>query len=126
MELPYYHERWQFTGKKRCIRTESCGEYMIGKFRLNVSDFVKKVYLDYFGFPLSTNATSWIPSLQRNRCVTSRTLRPLVSPYWSALSLARSAQAERDNESCFFMRAAGVHRFTRRYHIKKALVKCIT
>ncbi|GBP15724.1 hypothetical protein EVAR_93913_1 [Eumeta japonica] len=29
----------------------------------------------------------------------------------SALSLARSAQAERGNESCFFMRAAGVHRF---------------
>ncbi|GBP10382.1 hypothetical protein EVAR_69673_1 [Eumeta japonica] len=27
-----------------------------------------------------------------------------------ALSLARSAQAERDNESCFFVRAAGVHR----------------
>ncbi|GBP37741.1 hypothetical protein EVAR_29942_1 [Eumeta japonica] len=35
-----------------------------------------------------------------------------------ALSLARSAQAERDNESCFFMRAAGVHRFIRRYHVK--------
>ncbi|GBP41523.1 hypothetical protein EVAR_20328_1 [Eumeta japonica] len=29
----------------------------------------------------------------------------------SALSLARSAQAERDNESYFFVRAAGVHRF---------------
>ncbi|GBP11276.1 hypothetical protein EVAR_92818_1 [Eumeta japonica] len=28
----------------------------------------------------------------------------------SALSLARSAQAERDNESCFFVHAAGVHR----------------
>ncbi|GBP24801.1 hypothetical protein EVAR_14134_1 [Eumeta japonica] len=36
----------------------------------------------------------------------------------SALSLARSAQAERDNESCFFVRAAGVHRFIRRYHVK--------
>ncbi|GBP45184.1 hypothetical protein EVAR_25889_1 [Eumeta japonica] len=32
----------------------------------------------------------------------------------SVLSLARSAQAERDNESCFFVRAAGVHRFIRR------------
>ncbi|GBP19199.1 hypothetical protein EVAR_11521_1 [Eumeta japonica] len=32
-----------------------------------------------------------------------------------ALSLARSAQAERDNESCFFVRAAGVHRFISRY-----------
>ncbi|GBP67879.1 hypothetical protein EVAR_38347_1 [Eumeta japonica] len=31
-----------------------------------------------------------------------------------ALSLARSAQAERDNESYFFVRAAGVHRFKRR------------
>ncbi|GBP69219.1 hypothetical protein EVAR_96733_1 [Eumeta japonica] len=27
----------------------------------------------------------------------------------SALSLARSAQAERDNESCLFVRAAGLH-----------------
>ncbi|GBP35006.1 hypothetical protein EVAR_28471_1 [Eumeta japonica] len=36
----------------------------------------------------------------------------------SALSLACSAQAERDNESCFFVRAAGVQRFIRRYHIK--------
>ncbi|GBP22794.1 hypothetical protein EVAR_13585_1 [Eumeta japonica] len=27
----------------------------------------------------------------------------------SALSFARSGQAERDNESCFFVRAAGVH-----------------
>ncbi|GBP57441.1 hypothetical protein EVAR_41335_1 [Eumeta japonica] len=31
--------------------------------------------------------------------------------YCSALSLARTAQAERDNESCFFVRAVGVHRF---------------
>ncbi|GBP78426.1 hypothetical protein EVAR_63377_1 [Eumeta japonica] len=36
----------------------------------------------------------------------------------SALSLARSDQAERDNESCFFVHAAGVHRFIRRYHVK--------
>ncbi|GBP00306.1 hypothetical protein EVAR_899_1 [Eumeta japonica] len=35
----------------------------------------------------------------------------------SALSLAHSAQSERDNESCFFVRAAGVHRFIRRYHV---------
>ncbi|GBP75381.1 hypothetical protein EVAR_34748_1 [Eumeta japonica] len=40
----------------------------------------------------------------------------------SALSLARSAQAERDNESCFFVRAAGVHRFIRRYHVKSAFI----
>ncbi|GBP62798.1 hypothetical protein EVAR_50627_1 [Eumeta japonica] len=31
----------------------------------------------------------------------------------STLSLARSAQAERDNESCFFVRAADVHRLIR-------------
>ncbi|GBP52698.1 Mannosyl-oligosaccharide glucosidase GCS1 [Eumeta japonica] len=36
----------------------------------------------------------------------------------SALSFARSAQAERDNESCFFVPAAGVHRLIRRYHVK--------
>ncbi|GBP14283.1 hypothetical protein EVAR_7702_1 [Eumeta japonica] len=41
----------------------------------------------------------------------------------SALSLARSAQAERDNELCFFVRAAGVHRFIRRYHVNK--LKCL-
>ncbi|GBP20104.1 hypothetical protein EVAR_13876_1 [Eumeta japonica] len=35
--------------------------------------------------------------------------RSCLSVARSALSLARSAQAERDNESCFFMRAAGVH-----------------
>ncbi|GBP59128.1 hypothetical protein EVAR_44368_1 [Eumeta japonica] len=40
----------------------------------------------------------------------------------SALSLARSAQAERDNESCFFVRAAGVHPFIRRYHVNKSTV----
>ncbi|GBP62154.1 hypothetical protein EVAR_40604_1 [Eumeta japonica] len=55
-----------------------------------------------------------------DRCVISRTLRPIVPFYRSfcALSLARSAQAERDNESSFFVRAAGVHRFIRRYHVK--------
>ncbi|GBP40512.1 hypothetical protein EVAR_30571_1 [Eumeta japonica] len=36
----------------------------------------------------------------------------------SALSLAHSAPAERDNESRFFVRAAGVHRFLRRYHVE--------
>ncbi|GBP70703.1 hypothetical protein EVAR_56205_1 [Eumeta japonica] len=44
--------------------------------------------------------------------------RSCLSIARSALSLARSAQAERDNESCFFVRAAGVHRFIRRYHVK--------
>ncbi|GBP84734.1 hypothetical protein EVAR_64629_1 [Eumeta japonica] len=57
------------------------------------------------------------------RCLSStRTRRPME---WkreiarSALSLARSAQVERNNESCFFVRAAGVHRFIKRYHVKK-------
>ncbi|GBP51651.1 hypothetical protein EVAR_96247_1 [Eumeta japonica] len=45
--------------------------------------------------------------------------RSCLSIARSALSLARSAQAERDNESCFFVRAAGVDRFIRRYHVKK-------
>ncbi|GBP71100.1 hypothetical protein EVAR_53380_1 [Eumeta japonica] len=40
----------------------------------------------------------------------------------SALSLARSAQAKRDNESCFFVHAAGVHRFIRRYHVKNSKI----
>ncbi|GBP45036.1 hypothetical protein EVAR_23510_1 [Eumeta japonica] len=44
--------------------------------------------------------------------------RPIVPLYCSALSLARSAQAQRDNESCFFVRAAGVHRFIRCYQVK--------
>ncbi|GBP81892.1 hypothetical protein EVAR_87029_1 [Eumeta japonica] len=37
--------------------------------------------------------------------------RSCLSIAHCALSLARSDQAERDNESCFFVRAAGVHRF---------------
>ncbi|GBP55412.1 hypothetical protein EVAR_45735_1 [Eumeta japonica] len=41
--------------------------------------------------------------------------------YCSALSLARSAQVERDNELCFFVRTADVHRFIRRYHAKNYL-----
>ncbi|GBP12161.1 EGF-containing fibulin-like extracellular matrix protein 1 [Eumeta japonica] len=48
--------------------------------------------------------------------------RSYLSIACSTLSLARSAQTERDNESCFFVRAAGVHRFIRRYHVKN---KCI-
>ncbi|GBP40038.1 hypothetical protein EVAR_19166_1 [Eumeta japonica] len=47
-------------------------------------------------------------------------LGPIVPLYCSALSLARSAQAERDNESCLFVRAAGVHQLIRRYHVKSS------
>ncbi|GBP15178.1 hypothetical protein EVAR_11472_1 [Eumeta japonica] len=35
--------------------------------------------------------------------------RSCLSIACSALLLARSAQAERDNESCFFLHAAGIH-----------------
>ncbi|GBP51963.1 hypothetical protein EVAR_80058_1 [Eumeta japonica] len=38
-----------------------------------------------------------------------------------ALSLARSAQAERDNESCFFVHVAGVHRFRKTISRQKCL-----
>ncbi|GBP88285.1 hypothetical protein EVAR_100127_1 [Eumeta japonica] len=58
------------------------------------------------------------------RCLSStRTHRPME---WkreiarSALSLARSTQAERDNESCVFVRAAGIYRFIKRYHVKRS------
>lgn len=37
--------------------------------------------------------------------------RSCLSMACSALSLARSAQAQRDHESCFFVSADGVHRF---------------
>ncbi|GBP18364.1 hypothetical protein EVAR_14757_1 [Eumeta japonica] len=50
--------------------------------------------------------------------------RSSLSVACSALSLARSAQAERDNESCFFVRAADVHRFIRRYHVKITVRLC--
>ena len=56
--------------------------------------------------------------------------RSCLSISCSTLSLARSAQAERDNESCFFVRAADVHRFIRcqnysrlgRIHMNKTYV----
>ncbi|GBP44761.1 Unconventional myosin-Va [Eumeta japonica] len=37
----------------------------------------------------------------------------------SVLSFARSVHTERDNESCFFVHVTGVHRFIRRYYVKK-------
>ncbi|GBP43807.1 hypothetical protein EVAR_82238_1 [Eumeta japonica] len=43
--------------------------------------------------------------------------RSCLSIPCSALLLARSAQEERDNESCFFVQATGVYRFIRRYHV---------
>ncbi|GBP03972.1 hypothetical protein EVAR_74758_1 [Eumeta japonica] len=39
----------------------------------------------------------------RSKCVTSRTLRPIVPLYCSALALARSAQAERDRVMLFLI-----------------------
>ncbi|GBP32616.1 hypothetical protein EVAR_25977_1 [Eumeta japonica] len=65
-------------------------------------------------------------SLRRRLCAAAVSLLLRRIGRWSkteiarsALSLACSTQAERDNESCFFVRAAGVHRFIRRYHVKK-------
>lgn len=45
--------------------------------------------------------------------------RSSLSIAGSALSLARSSQTERDNESCYFVRAFGVNRFIRRYYDNK-------
>ncbi|GBP65687.1 hypothetical protein EVAR_98400_1 [Eumeta japonica] len=45
--------------------------------------------------------------------------RSLVPP-------ALSAQAERDNESCFFVRAAGVHRLIRRYHVNNNMISIVS
>ncbi|GBP50079.1 hypothetical protein EVAR_39658_1 [Eumeta japonica] len=54
---------------------------------------------------------------KRDRCVTSRTLRTPL--YRSFRALARTlGSGERDNESCFFVRAASVQRFIRPYHVK--------
>ncbi|GBP73551.1 hypothetical protein EVAR_99145_1 [Eumeta japonica] len=48
--------------------------------------------------------THWPVEWKRDRCVTSRTLGPVVLLYRLFRALAaRSAQAERDDESCFFV-----------------------
>ena len=52
-----------------------------------------------------------------NESQVERLGRSCLSIACSAPSLERSAQAESDDESYFFVRAAGVHRFTRRYHV---------
>ncbi|GBP77340.1 hypothetical protein EVAR_54712_1 [Eumeta japonica] len=57
------------------------------------------------------------PGKEIDASQTERLGRSCLSVSCSALSLARSAQAERDNESCFFVRASGVHRFIRRQKI---------
>ncbi|GBP96870.1 hypothetical protein EVAR_68396_1 [Eumeta japonica] len=60
----------------------------------------------------------------RDRCVTRRTLRPVV-PLRSALLLAGLTKGERDNESRFFVRAAGIYRFIIRYHVKSLSLKLL-
>lgn len=65
-----------YSSKRTCLNNPDCfcvicGEYMFQKFRLNVPDFVKKAYFDYFGFPLPSNAKPWIPSLLCKSCVKS-------------------------------------------------------
>lgn len=44
---------------------------MFKECRLNVSDFVKQAYMDYFGKPLETNIKPWIPNLVCKSCVES-------------------------------------------------------
>jgi hypothetical protein len=44
---------------------------MFKKCRLNVSQFVKQVYIDCFGKPLELNSKSWIQSLVCKSCVES-------------------------------------------------------
>lgn len=48
-----------------------------------------------------------------------RSGRSYLSITCSADPVVRLAQAARDHESCFFVRAAGVPRFLRRYRVKK-------
>ncbi|GBP39073.1 hypothetical protein EVAR_27431_1 [Eumeta japonica] len=69
---------------------------------------------------LSSTRTHQLMEWKRDRCAPQAEGlgRSCLSIARSALSLARSAQAERDNESCFFVRAAGVHLFIRRHHVK--------
>ncbi|GBP15346.1 hypothetical protein EVAR_80525_1 [Eumeta japonica] len=56
--------------------------------------------------------------INTNASQAERLDRSCLSIAGSALSLTRAAQAERENESCFFVHAAGVHRFIRSYYVK--------
>ncbi|GBP33829.1 hypothetical protein EVAR_25431_1 [Eumeta japonica] len=84
-------------------------------FKLNISYLFRCVRpLSLFHSDASADGVE-----DRSASQAERLGRSYLSIARSALSLARSAQAERDNESRFFVRPACVHRFIRRYHIKK-------
>lgn len=53
---------------------------------------------------------------KRDGCVTRQTFRPIVPFYRSLRAPLLAREAERDSESCFFVRAVGVHRFIRRFY----------
>lgn len=46
-----------------------CGEYTFIKNRKSVSDFIKKIYFDYFGFTMETRDKYWIPNTVCKNCV---------------------------------------------------------
>lgn len=46
-----------------------CGEFMVKKQQLNITDFVKKVYLVYFKLKLGDQDKVWAPHKVCKRCV---------------------------------------------------------
>lgn len=48
------------------------GEYMFQDYLLNVSDFVKLAYMDYFWKPLDINSKPWIRNMMCKSCVSLR------------------------------------------------------
>lgn len=48
-----------------------CGEYTFKNCRLSVSEFIKQVYFDYFGFALDTRDKYWVPHMVCKTCVES-------------------------------------------------------
>ncbi|GBP32062.1 hypothetical protein EVAR_21096_1 [Eumeta japonica] len=66
--------------------------------------------------------TTYLSGREIDASQAERLRQSCLSIACSALSLARSAQAERGNESCFFVHATDVHAFIRRYHVKIILL----
>lgn len=40
-----------------------CGKYTVKKIRLDVSDYVKQVYFENFGFSFDTRNKPWVPNV---------------------------------------------------------------
>ena len=60
--------------QRKCINSPDsfcyiCDEYTILKQKLNISDFVKKVYFAYFGLRLGDQDIAWAPHKVCKRCV---------------------------------------------------------